>query len=120
MYYFADQMAFSMKLRGPLFRCELNNDDSLLLHYYSSRIGFPGIVKGVTKIIQSTVYNFNFSSVLLGIVREISRRIFGIEIEITIESRLRAHFNSIIKEHIIFSITRVSLFLLKICFTFSP
>ncbi|KAK6113232.1 Adenylate and Guanylate cyclase catalytic domain family protein [Brugia pahangi] len=86
IYYFADRMAFSMKLRGPLFRCELNNDDSLLLHYYSSRIGFPGIVKGI--------------------VREISRRIFGIEIEITIESRLRAHFNSIIKEHIIFSITR--------------
>uniref|UniRef100_A0A1I8F003 guanylate cyclase n=1 Tax=Wuchereria bancrofti TaxID=6293 RepID=A0A1I8F003_WUCBA len=85
VYYFADQMAFSMKLRRPLFRCELNNDDSLLLHYYSSRTGFPGIVKGI--------------------VREVSRRIFGIETEMTIESRLRAHFNSTIKEHIIFSIT---------------
>ncbi|KAL3990828.1 Adenylate and Guanylate cyclase catalytic domain family protein [Acanthocheilonema viteae] len=85
VHYFVDQIAFSMKLRVPLFRCELNNDYSLLLHYYSSRTGFPGIVKGI--------------------VCEISRRIFGIEVEMTIESRCREHIGSITKEHIIFSIT---------------
>ncbi|VDK62923.1 unnamed protein product [Onchocerca ochengi] len=47
VHHFVDQMTFSMKLREPLFRCEFNNDGSLLLHYYSSRTGFPGIVKGV-------------------------------------------------------------------------
>ncbi|VDK77008.1 unnamed protein product [Litomosoides sigmodontis] len=73
-----------MKLRGPLFRCEFNSDGSLLLHYYSSRTGFPGIVRGI--------------------VREISRRIFGIEVGVTIESRFREHINSTVKEHIIFSI----------------
>ncbi|EFO27426.2 guanylyl cyclase/natriuretic peptide receptor [Loa loa] len=85
VYYFADQFAFSMKLRGPLFRCECNSDGSLLLHYYSSRTGFPGIVKGI--------------------VHEVSKRIFGIEVGITIESRLREHFSSTIKEHIMFTIT---------------
>uniref|UniRef100_A0A0R3RX79 guanylate cyclase n=1 Tax=Elaeophora elaphi TaxID=1147741 RepID=A0A0R3RX79_9BILA len=86
VHYFADNIAFSMKLRGPMFRCEFNDDgSSLLLHYYSSRTGFPGFIKGA--------------------IREVSRRIFGIEIEMTIESRFREHLNSVIKEHIVFSIT---------------
>ncbi|KAM3728165.1 Soluble guanylate cyclase gcy-35 [Dirofilaria immitis] len=85
VHHFADHIVFSMKLRGPLFRCEFDSDGSLLLHYYSSRTGFPGIVKGI--------------------VREISRRIFGIEVGITIKSRIREHISSIIKEHITFSIT---------------
>ncbi|OZC10940.1 adenylate/guanylate cyclase catalytic domain protein [Onchocerca flexuosa] len=85
VHHFVDRMTFSMKLREPLFRCESNNDGSLLLHYYSSRAGFPGIVKGI--------------------VREVSKKVFGIEVEIIIKSRFREHLNSIIKEHIIFSIT---------------
>uniref|UniRef100_A0A8R1TQK7 guanylate cyclase n=1 Tax=Onchocerca volvulus TaxID=6282 RepID=A0A8R1TQK7_ONCVO len=85
VHHFVDQMTFSMKLREPLFRCEFNNDGSLLLHYYSSRTGFPGIVKGI--------------------VREVSKKIFGIEVGIVIKSRFREHISSTIKEHIIFSIT---------------
>lgn len=55
VYYFADHTAFSMKLRGPVFRCEFTNDGSLLLHYYSSRTGFPGIVKGITKLLHISI-----------------------------------------------------------------
>uniref|UniRef100_A0A183DC75 HNOB domain-containing protein n=1 Tax=Gongylonema pulchrum TaxID=637853 RepID=A0A183DC75_9BILA len=87
MHYFIDHIVYPMNLRGPSFRCVLQDDGSLLLHYYSSRTGFPGIVKGI--------------------VHEVSQRIFGIEVEMTIEKRRQEHISSIVKEHIIFSITEV-------------
>lgn len=47
LHYFIDHIVFPMKLRGPSFRSEMRYDGTLLLHYYSSRTGFPGIVKGI-------------------------------------------------------------------------
>ncbi|XP_059144680.1 guanylate cyclase soluble subunit beta-2-like isoform X1 [Physella acuta] len=55
------------KIVAPSFRCENNPDDSLTLHYYSTRTGLHPLVRGV--------------------VRAVAREIFEQEVDITLLSR---------------------------------
>lgn len=46
----------------------------------------------------------------LGIVHEVSRRIFHTEVEMAIEKRMKEHIYSLVREHIVFTVVEVRLF----------
>ncbi|CAD5228978.1 unnamed protein product [Bursaphelenchus okinawaensis] len=87
LHYFIDHVVYRTKLKGPSFRCEVQQDGSLLLHYYSRRSGLYPIVKGV--------------------IREAVRRIFDTEVIMKVQERKQEHGDSLITEHVVFSITQI-------------
>ncbi|RCN43640.1 heme NO binding associated [Ancylostoma caninum] len=87
LHYFIDHVVYKANLRGPSFRCEENPDGSLTLHYFTGRPGLYPIVKGV--------------------LREVARRVFDIDINLTITGRTQrsvqlATGGDRIEEHVIF------------------
>uniref|UniRef100_A0A1I7X370 guanylate cyclase n=1 Tax=Heterorhabditis bacteriophora TaxID=37862 RepID=A0A1I7X370_HETBA len=87
LHYFIDHVVYQTKLRGPSFRCEPQNDGSLLLHYYSKRSGLYPIVKGV--------------------VREVARRIYDTEVIMKVQERKQEHLDAFVTEHVVFVISQV-------------
>ncbi|KHJ95634.1 heme NO binding protein [Oesophagostomum dentatum] len=67
LHYFIDHVVYKANLRGPSFRCEDNPDGSITLHYYTGRPGLYPIVKGV--------------------LREAAKRVFKLDIAMTITGR---------------------------------
>ncbi|EYC18642.1 hypothetical protein Y032_0027g1630 [Ancylostoma ceylanicum] len=86
LHYFIDHVVYKANLRGPSFRCEENPDGSLTLHYFTGRPGLYPIVKGV--------------------LREVARRVFNIDINLTITGRTQRSVQMAtgerIEEHVIF------------------
>uniref|UniRef100_A0A914YUQ4 Heme NO-binding domain-containing protein n=1 Tax=Panagrolaimus superbus TaxID=310955 RepID=A0A914YUQ4_9BILA len=87
LHYFIDHVVYRTKLKGPSFRCDPQNDGSLLLHYYSRRSGLYPIVKGV--------------------VREVARRIYDTEILMRVLERKQEHLETFVMEHVVFVINQV-------------
>ncbi|VDM25484.1 unnamed protein product, partial [Toxocara canis] len=92
LHYFIDHVVYKANLRGPSFRCEENPDGSLTLHYFTGRSGLYPIVKGV--------------------LREIARRVFNIEISMSVTGRtqrsVQMSTGERLEEHVIFLIKVVS------------
>ncbi|KAF8376554.1 gcy-36 [Pristionchus pacificus] len=88
LHYFIDHVVYKANLRGPSFRCEENTDGTITLHYYTGRPGLYPIVKGV--------------------IREVARRVFEIEVSLTITGRtqrsVQMTIGERIEEHVIFQI----------------
>ncbi|CAI5453055.1 unnamed protein product [Caenorhabditis angaria] len=87
LHYFIDHVVYKTKLRGPSFRCDVQQDGTLLLHYYSKRSGLYPIVKGV--------------------VREVARRIYDTEVVMRVQERKQEHLDAYVTEHVVFVITQV-------------
>lgn len=87
LHYFVDHVVYKAKLKGPSFRCEEQPDGTLHLHYYSRRQNLYPIVKGV--------------------VREAARRLFNTDVVIKVLDKKQEHGDSLLTEHVIFSITQV-------------
>ncbi|GMR30209.1 hypothetical protein PMAYCL1PPCAC_00404, partial [Pristionchus mayeri] len=87
LHYFIDHVVYQTKLRGPSFRCEPQQDGTLLLHYYSKRSGLYPIVKGV--------------------VREVARRIYDTEVIMKVQERKQEHLDAFVTEHVVFVIIQV-------------
>ncbi|KAI6206113.1 Guanylate cyclase [Aphelenchoides besseyi] len=85
-HYFIDHVVYRTRLKGPSFRCEPQADETILLHYYSRRSNLFPIVKGV--------------------VREAARRLFGVEVLISVVERRQDQSESLINEHVIFKISK--------------
>ncbi|GMR37180.1 hypothetical protein PMAYCL1PPCAC_07375, partial [Pristionchus mayeri] len=88
LHYFIDHVVYKANLRGPSFRCEENADGSITLHYYTGRPGLYPIVKGV--------------------LREAARRVFKLEVSLTITGRtqrsVQMSTGERTEEHVIFLI----------------
>ncbi|KHJ77275.1 heme NO binding protein, partial [Oesophagostomum dentatum] len=88
LHYFIDHVVYKANLRGPSFRCEDNPDGSITLHYYTGRPGLYPIVKGV--------------------LREAAKRVFKLDIAMTITGRTQRSVQMTtgerIEEHVIFQI----------------
>lgn len=93
LHYFVDTVVYKTDLKGPSFRCEEQSDGSLHLHYYSRRRNLYPIVKGV--------------------VKEAAKRLFGIDVIIKLHQRKHENDNVMLAEHVILSITQVSLLYLS-------
>ncbi|KAI6226661.1 Soluble guanylate cyclase gcy-35 [Aphelenchoides besseyi] len=87
LHYFIDHVVYRTRLKGPSFRCEPQADETILLHYYSRRSNLFPIVKGV--------------------VREAARRLFGVEVLISVVERRQDQSESLINEHVIFKISKI-------------
>uniref|UniRef100_A0A914WSB0 Heme NO-binding domain-containing protein n=1 Tax=Plectus sambesii TaxID=2011161 RepID=A0A914WSB0_9BILA len=87
LHYFIDHVVYKTKLKGPSFRCEPQNDGSLLLHYYSKRSGLYPIVKGV--------------------VREVARRLYDTDVVMKVQERKQEHLDTTVAEHVVFTIQQV-------------
>ncbi|PIC14274.1 hypothetical protein B9Z55_027237 [Caenorhabditis nigoni] len=87
LHYFIDHVVYKTKLRGPSFRCDVQADGTLLLHYYSKRSGLYPIVKGV--------------------VREVARRIYDTEVVMKVQERKQEHLDAFVTEHVVFVITQI-------------
>ncbi|CAJ0924632.1 unnamed protein product, partial [Mesorhabditis belari] len=91
LHYFIDHVVYKANLRGPSFRCEENTDGSITLHYYTGRPGLYPIVKGV--------------------LREAAKRVFNIDISLSITGRTQrsVHMSTgeKIEEHVIFLIKTI-------------
>ena len=45
-------------MRAPSFRCtDGHNDSSLILHYYSERVGLESIVMGIVKAVTKQIHD---------------------------------------------------------------
>ncbi|VDN25609.1 unnamed protein product [Cylicostephanus goldi] len=92
LHYFIDHVVYKANLRGPSFRCEDNPDGSITLHYYTGRPGLYPIVKGV--------------------LREAAKRVFKLDIALTITGRTQRSVQMAtgerIEEHVIFLIKTTS------------
>ncbi|CAB3410391.1 unnamed protein product [Caenorhabditis bovis] len=88
LHYFIDHVVYMANLRGPSFRCEDNPDGTITLHYYTGRPGLYPIVKGV--------------------LREAAKRIFNIDVSVTITGRtqrsVQMSSGERTEEHVIFLI----------------
>ncbi|GMS92382.1 hypothetical protein PENTCL1PPCAC_14557, partial [Pristionchus entomophagus] len=88
LHYFIDHVVYKANLRGPSFRCEENQDGTITLHYYTGRPGLYPIVKGV--------------------IREVARRVFEIDVSLSITGRtqrsVQMSIGERIEEHVIFQI----------------
>ncbi|CAJ0598531.1 unnamed protein product [Cylicocyclus nassatus] len=88
LHYFIDHVVYKANLRGPSFRCEDNSDGTITLHYYTGRPGLYPIVKGV--------------------LREAAKRVFKLDIALTITGRTQRSVQMAtgerIEEHVIFLI----------------
>jgi len=91
LHYFIDHVVYKANLKGPSFRCEEGEDNSIILHYFTSRPGLYPIVKGV--------------------VREVAKRVFNLEINMTITGRtqrsVQMSSGERVEEHVIFNIKLV-------------
>uniref|UniRef100_A0AC35U354 Guanylate cyclase n=1 Tax=Rhabditophanes sp. KR3021 TaxID=114890 RepID=A0AC35U354_9BILA len=67
LHHFIDESIYKVSLRGPSFRTEQNEDDSITLHYFTGRPGLYPIVKGV--------------------LREVAKRVFKTDIVVTVTGR---------------------------------
>ncbi|CAD5214637.1 unnamed protein product [Bursaphelenchus xylophilus] len=87
-HYFIDHVVYKANMKGPSFRCEEGDGNTIVLHYLSSRSGLYPIVKGL--------------------LRELAKRVYGLEIEITIQGRTQkvVQFSSgeRMEEHVVFNI----------------
>uniref|UniRef100_A0A183GW58 guanylate cyclase n=1 Tax=Heligmosomoides polygyrus TaxID=6339 RepID=A0A183GW58_HELPZ len=88
LHYFIDHVVYKANLRGPSFRCEENSDGTITLHYFTGRPGLYPIVRGV--------------------LREVARRVFNIEISLSVTGRTQRSVQMVsgerIEEHVIFLI----------------
>ncbi|CAJ0596903.1 unnamed protein product [Cylicocyclus nassatus] len=88
LHYFIDHVVYKANLRGPSFRCEENSDGTITLHYFTGRPGLYPIVKGV--------------------LREVARRVFDIEVTLSVTGRtqrsVQMNSGERIEEHVIFLI----------------
>ncbi|VDN56740.1 unnamed protein product [Dracunculus medinensis] len=82
LHYFINNQLYHERLKGPSFRSEQISEGSLLLHYYSRRLGLYPIVKGV--------------------VREVARVIYKLEIVMKVVDRRQEKFGNLINDHVIF------------------
>ncbi|CAJ0589809.1 unnamed protein product [Cylicocyclus nassatus] len=93
LHYFIDHVVYKANLRGPSFRCEDNSDGTITLHYYTGRPGLYPIVKGV--------------------LREAAKRVFKLDIALTITGRTQRSVQMAtgerIEEHVIFLIKTTNL-----------
>uniref|UniRef100_A0A7E4UWW8 guanylate cyclase n=1 Tax=Panagrellus redivivus TaxID=6233 RepID=A0A7E4UWW8_PANRE len=92
LHYFIDHVVYKANLRGPSFRCEEGPEGSIVLHYFTSRPGLYPIVKGV--------------------VREVAKRVFDLDINMTITGRtqrsVQMSSGERVEEHVIFNIKAVA------------
>ncbi|KJH48362.1 heme NO binding protein [Dictyocaulus viviparus] len=72
LHHFIDRFVYQTRLSGPSFRCEPQIDGTLILHYYSKRSGLYPIV--------------------IGVVREVSRRIYHNEVTMEVQERKQEYF----------------------------
>ncbi|GMS94094.1 hypothetical protein PENTCL1PPCAC_16269, partial [Pristionchus entomophagus] len=88
LHYFIDHVVYKANLRGPSFRCEENQDGTITLHYYTGRPGLYPIVKGV--------------------IREVARRVFELDVSLSITGRtqrsVQMTIGERIEEHVIFQV----------------
>ncbi|CAD5232583.1 unnamed protein product [Bursaphelenchus xylophilus] len=88
LHYFIDHVVYKANMKGPSFRCEPGDGSHITLHYLSSRNGLYPIVKGL--------------------LRELAKRIFDMEIDINIAGRTQkvVQYSSgeRTEEHVIFNI----------------
>ncbi|CAI4229274.1 unnamed protein product [Auanema sp. JU1783] len=88
LHYFIDHVVYKANLRGPSFRCEENKEGNITLHYYTGRPGLYPIVKGV--------------------IREAAKRVFKIDVSLTITGRTQRSVQMAtgerIEEHVVFEI----------------
>ncbi|KAI6171643.1 Guanylate cyclase [Aphelenchoides besseyi] len=91
LHYFIDHVVFKTNMRGPSFRCEENSDGTITVHYLSSRSSLYPIVKGV--------------------LREIAKRIYGLEIGLEMTGRtqrtVQLAVGERVEEHVIFQIKMI-------------
>ncbi|KAI6195723.1 Guanylate cyclase [Aphelenchoides besseyi] len=91
LHYFIDHVVFKANMRGPSFRCDENSDGTITVHYLSSRSGLYPIVKGV--------------------LREIAKRIYGLEIGLEMTGRtqrtVQLAVGERVEEHVIFQIKMI-------------
>ncbi|CAD5211700.1 unnamed protein product [Bursaphelenchus okinawaensis] len=66
LHYFVDHVVYKANLKGPSFRCEVNKDDSITLHYFSERSGLYPIVKGIIREVGKKLYKLDVNITLLG------------------------------------------------------
>ncbi|CAJ0598529.1 unnamed protein product [Cylicocyclus nassatus] len=87
LHYFIDHVVYKANLRGPSFRCEDNSDGTITLHY-TGRPGLYPIVEGG--------------------LREAAKRVFKLDIALTITGRTQRSVQMAtgerIEEHVIFLI----------------
>uniref|UniRef100_A0AC34Q941 Guanylate cyclase n=1 Tax=Panagrolaimus sp. JU765 TaxID=591449 RepID=A0AC34Q941_9BILA len=88
MHYFIDHFVYKADLRGPTFRCEKGDNDSIILHYFTYRLGIYPIVKGI--------------------IKEIAKRIYNIEVQISVLAKTQKTVQMLneekTQEHLIFAI----------------
>uniref|UniRef100_A0A8R1DFX4 guanylate cyclase n=1 Tax=Caenorhabditis japonica TaxID=281687 RepID=A0A8R1DFX4_CAEJA len=101
LHYFIDHVVYKTKLRGPSFRCDVQADGTLLLHYYSKRSGLYPIVKGIRNLRKAS------SGKYLGVVREVARRIYDTEVVMKVQERKQEHLDAFVTEHVVFVITQI-------------
>uniref|UniRef100_A0A915EG51 guanylate cyclase n=1 Tax=Ditylenchus dipsaci TaxID=166011 RepID=A0A915EG51_9BILA len=65
LHYFIDHVVYKANLRGPSFRCEETGDESIILHYFTSRSGLYPIVLGVIREVAERVFNLKISIVVI-------------------------------------------------------
>uniref|UniRef100_A0AC34FTA4 Guanylate cyclase n=1 Tax=Panagrolaimus sp. ES5 TaxID=591445 RepID=A0AC34FTA4_9BILA len=87
MHFFIDRIAFESEMKGPVFKCESQNDGTLRLHYYSMRKDLYPMVKGL--------------------VRYSAKELFDIEVLIFVTERLQEKRNNLVSEHVIYTIESV-------------
>uniref|UniRef100_A0A1I7XD89 guanylate cyclase n=1 Tax=Heterorhabditis bacteriophora TaxID=37862 RepID=A0A1I7XD89_HETBA len=115
LHYFIDHVVYKANLRGPSFRCEDNPDGTITLHYYTGRPGLYPIVKGInirifTLILLTVKYKHNFFK---GVLREAAKRIFKLDVALTITGRTQRSVQMAtgerIEEHVIFLIKTLNM-----------
>ncbi|MFH4984974.1 hypothetical protein AB6A40_011683, partial [Gnathostoma spinigerum] len=86
LHYFIDHVVYKANLKGPSFRSEQNDDGTITLHYFTNR---PGLYPIVT-----------------GIIREVGKRIFNIDVKLTVTGRTQRSVHMAsgekIEEHVVF------------------
>jgi guanylate cyclase soluble subunit beta len=92
---------YKANLKGPSFRCEASDDETITLHYFSERSGLWPIVKGMRFI-------FNKKPNFLGIVKEVGKKLYGIDVSMNVVGRTQRSVQmgdtERIEEHVIFLI----------------
>lgn len=87
LHFFINQISFQTEMRGPLFKCEKNNDGTLRLHYYSVRKGLFPMVKGL--VLQS------------------AKALFNLDVKIVVTERSQEKRNNLMTEHVIYTIESI-------------
>jgi hypothetical protein len=66
LHYFVDHVVYKANLKGPSFRCEASDDETITLHYFSERSGLWPIVTGIVKAAGKVLYDLDVSMNVVG------------------------------------------------------